>query len=216
MPPPSIKMVLWDMDRTLLNTHTRGLWKDDIKKLAKEVTRAFKILVPHLLFNKYSVGIVTFSDKLVLSSEGGQGGSAGETLVNDLLTETFMSLYSKVKSLKEHKEHVKQNAEYIRSQVFVAAALPQLRNQQDSKLRMPNSKRWHIDQVVEKYKERTGKKLKYEEIMLFDDTVDNVKAALETGVHAFAVPPTSAFTSTCWERALETLENPGEMISKLK
>eukprot|EP00467_Chlorarachnion_reptans_P006318 CAMPEP_0114500374 /NCGR_PEP_ID=MMETSP0109-20121206/7928_1 /TAXON_ID=29199 /ORGANISM="Chlorarachnion reptans, Strain CCCM449" /LENGTH=276 /DNA_ID=CAMNT_0001678027 /DNA_START=61 /DNA_END=891 /DNA_ORIENTATION=- len=221
MPPSTIKMVLWDMDRTLLNTHTRGLWTEDISKLAKEVTRAFKILVPHLLHKNFAVGVVTFSDKLVLSSNSRAGdlGMAGEDLVNDLLEETFTELYLRVKKLKSNKDLAMKNAKHIRKQIFVAAAFPELRNQHDSDFKdkeMPNSKRWHIDQVIQQYKEKTGSVLKYDEIMLFDDTIENVEAALSAGVHAFAVSPQSAFTSSCWELALETLQSPNDIISKLR
>eukprot|EP00954_Amorphochlora_amoebiformis_P017510 1319591-Amorphochlora_amoeboformis.AAC.2 len=124
--------VLWDMDNTLLNTHTRGLWKDDIKILTKEVTRAFKILVPHLLHKNVSVGVVTFSDRLVLLNPdvAKDGGMAGEKLVEDLIMETFTALYSKIPAFKEHKELAEKNAKHIREQLYIAAALPKLRNSQ--------------------------------------------------------------------------------------
>mmetsp|Transcript_27626 Transcript_27626/g.38401 ORF Transcript_27626/g.38401 Transcript_27626/m.38401 type:complete len:220 (-) Transcript_27626:19-678(-) len=216
MPPSMIKMILWDMDRTLLRTHTRGLWKDEMGKLAKQVTNSFKIVVPHLLHKQFSVGIVTFSDKL--RKEQGKNGFAGEDLVKNLLLETFTDLYSKIQNLKDHKELAIKNAEHICDQVYVAAALPELRNAQDTDFKgnlMPNSKGWHIDQVVQEYKRRTGLKLSYDEIMLFDDTIENVEAALKSGVHAFAVPPTSAFTSSCWELALESLVSPNDAIAKI-
>eukprot|EP00466_Bigelowiella_natans_P009214 jgi/Bigna1/88780/estExt_fgenesh1_pg.C_380030 len=214
MPPSMIKMVLWDMDRTLLKTHTRGLWKDDIAKLAEEVTRAFKIVVPHLLHQKFSVGIVTFSDKLRVKS--GKEGIAGEDLVGDLILETFSDLYSKVRKLKDNKDYARKNAEHIRDQLYIAAALPKLRNRQENKgAEMPNSKSWHIDQVIKEYKERTGSTLSYDEIMLFDDTLENVEAALKSGVHAFAVLPKSAFTSSCWEVALEAIVSPNSTKSRL-
>jgi len=214
MPPSMIKMVLWDMDRTLLKTHTRGLWKDDVTKLAEEVTRAFKIVVPHLLHQKFSVGIVTFSDKL--RTESGKGGIAGEDLVKDLIVETFSDLYSKVRKLRDNKHYARKNAEHIRDQLYIAAALPGLRNAQDNKqVQMPNSKSWHIDQVIQEYKTRTGSTLSYDEIMLFDDTLENVEAALKSGVHAFAVLPNSAFTSSCWEVALEAMVSPNATKSRL-
>eukprot|EP00954_Amorphochlora_amoebiformis_P009770 761886-Amorphochlora_amoeboformis.AAC.1 len=68
---------------------------------------------------------------------------------------------------------------------------------------MPNSKAWHIEKVIKDYTKRTGKELKHAEIMLFDDTMENVEAAWATGVHAFGVP--HCFTSSCWEYALKTL-----------
>ena len=221
MPPRWIKMVLWDMDYTLLSTHTGGKWKKSIGELSRQVTRSFRLLVPHLIQRGYSVGVVTFSDSLVL--DGSSAGMAGQGLVRDLLIDTFTRLYGQIKSLgSDAKELARRNAEHIQKQVYVAAAYPTLRNKKDpefkggSAVKMPNSKAWHIQKVINDYKSRTGKSLKCSEIMLFDDTIGNIEAALETGVHAFAVPAKRCFTSACWEAALTALKSPDAMLGKLR
>ena len=169
-----------------------------------------------MLNNGIAVGIVTFSDELVLKTEGGRGGLAGEDLVSKLIIETFTNLYSQIPAFKgkESKTFARKNAEHILGQMYIAAALPRLRNQQKEYKKkggklMPNSKDWHIEKVIQEFKKNQKQSLSYGEIMLFDDTYENVVAAWEKGVHAFCVPPQSAFTSSCWEAALKVLKSPG-------
>jgi hypothetical protein len=51
LPPKSIKLVLFDMDLTLLAKHTQGVYTGNISTLAMYVTEAFRQVVPVLLDN---------------------------------------------------------------------------------------------------------------------------------------------------------------------
>lgn len=221
MPPKWIKMVLFDMDKTFINKHTQGCWKGSIEDLSTQVTRAFRILVPHLIHKGFRVGVVTFSDDLQIT-EG--KGMAGEKLVRSLLLDVFTKVYSRVPSLdqsdaKSRAGKARKNAEEIVKRVYVAAALPKLRNKRDQEFKskpMPNSKEWHIKQAIEMHDKRESEHLDLGEVMLFDDSAANTKGAIDIGAHGFQVPNSGGFTSTCWEYALKILEKPSVMAAELK
>ncbi len=69
LPAHGIKLVLFDMDQTLLAWHTHGLYQGSVEWLAGFVVWPFLSVVPRLLDRKVQVGVVTFSDHLAVTAK---------------------------------------------------------------------------------------------------------------------------------------------------
>eukprot|EP00954_Amorphochlora_amoebiformis_P007156 556590-Amorphochlora_amoeboformis.AAC.2 len=145
LPPKKIKLVLWDMDNTLLSMHTRGVWFNKVSRqipalsradsnsrqvedLFEHVTLPFLQLVPRLLKEGFQVGVVTFSDAEVAkiySEMEGRKGRGGEDLVGPVIhgAITQAALSSGVDS-----KTATQSATKTVEQLYVVGALPDFRN----------------------------------------------------------------------------------------
>ena len=172
IPPKNIKLVLFDMDLTILDIHTRGVWNKEISRLAKHVMPAFKTVVPELIDQGFLVGIVTFSDEAMSKDESEMSGTV---LVKALLEEIFPEIHE---------------------QIYIAARFP--RNNE------PQGKRWHLEQIQERL-EKTQISIKPNEVILFDDTKENVEFAKEDGIHGFLVDRGLHFTLKLWNSACNSL-----------
>jgi len=201
LPPPAIKLVLFDMDQTILRCHTRGCYRGNVADLCPKVSMDFVHLVPGLLDAGYHVGIVTFSDALMALSTDDPTVSvkAGEPLVHELLELTFAKHAEAAMPVLE----AQARAKHLVSRIHVAAAFPQLQNQQVAFANkpMPRSKQWHIEKIKAKLFS-FGVSVANQDILLFDDTVPNVRQAEQMRVHAFVVDKSTAFTADIWNSAM--------------
>jgi Acid Phosphatase len=150
----------------------------------------------------FHVGVVTFSDEKMTQF---RSGKAGESLVIALLTEVFFQENKdRAKSAGQpfDRNALKKQADDTVSRIHVAAAFPQLRNMESGTAgQMPNSKEWHIKEVLKKL----DVTVKNEQIILFDDTDTNIKEANSQGVHAYLVSREANFTMEIWKHAMEEL-----------
>jgi len=211
LPPKKIKLVLWDMDNTLLSMHTRGVWFNKVEDLFEHVTLPFLQLVPRLLKEGFQVGVVTFSDAEVAkiySEMEGRKGRGGEDLVGPVIhgAITQAALSSGVDS-----KTATQSATKTVEQLYVVGALPDFRNMHTvefQKKRMPMSKFWHIEKVKDLHQKRFpgSPRIKNEEILFFDDSASNICAAERDDVNARLVDPSNAFTEKDWLEAIEALQ----------
>jgi len=210
-PKEKIRMVLWDMDNTLLGKHTRGVWFAEIgEEICSLVTTTFVSLVPSLIEKGFQVGVVTFSDAevaKVYKEVEHKEGKGGPDLVIPIVSGALTMRYEK--EGMDVKEAAKK-AKNLVDQMYIVGALPDYRNSTEAheKVKMPMSKYWHIEQVKDMHVKRTKEaRIKNDEILFFDDSPPNVKAARKSGVHAFWVNPRDAFTENDWRQAMESLED---------
>mmetsp|Transcript_11349 Transcript_11349/g.15860 ORF Transcript_11349/g.15860 Transcript_11349/m.15860 type:complete len:323 (+) Transcript_11349:296-1264(+) len=212
LPPESIKMVLWDMDNTLLATHTRGVWFEEIDdEIFDLVTDTFVTLVPLLIEAGYQVGVVTFSDAevaKVYSEMEHKKGKGGPDLVVPVVRGALINSF---KREGIDAKQAQKKANDLVDQIYVVGALPDFRNQNIPafvKKKMPSSKEWHIEQVKDMHQNKTGNsRIKNAEILFFDDSFANVKAAKKAGVRAYWVNPKDAFTEADWREAVAQIES---------
>lgn len=121
LPPSNVKMVMFDMDLTILGKHTGGCFYGTPEELDALIKPAFRQILPKLLDNGFEVGIVTFSDSKMKPETS--TAIAGVALARKVLR----------LALGRRSDEA--------SRVYVAAAYPNLHSG------MPNSKAWHINQV---------------------------------------------------------------------
>lgn len=206
LPPSFLKLVLFDMDLTLLNMHTKGCYSGPIDDLVPHVVSPFVELVPRLLASQYHVGIVTFSDALMARHSN---GLAGDNLVHELLTATWRKLFIKEDpslQLEQNQSRLRQKLQALMREIHVVAAFPWLQNEQPAfgLNPMPNNKSWHIEKIKAKLKTQ-GVRVRNDEILFFDDSMTNVEHAASVGIHAFTVNKKTALTADLWCRAVATL-----------
>jgi hypothetical protein len=198
LPPTDLKMVLFDMDKTLLSIHTRGFYKGKVDDLLEHVTKAFEILVHFLQEKGIVVGIVTFSDDMLCDGYHENHGKehpclSGKNLVMAILNGIF------------DKEIV--------DKIYIAAKNPKDHNISNPDYQIKEDKSWHISEVIT-YLEEDGivedgivedgiVDIKHENILLFDDSEPNIKAAEEDGVRAFHVYGEEGLTLDMWNSAIE-------------
>jgi FMN phosphatase YigB (HAD superfamily) len=203
LPPSHIKLVLFDMDRTLLQKHTSGCFRGDIEVLSRHVTAACLHVIPRLLENGFFVGVVTFSDSLCLEKER-RDGLAGEELVRRLLQSALRREFARREPQLSEAE-ANERARGAVARIYVAAANPSLRNREHPRSRMPENKQWHIGRILNNIRLREGVKIGLPEILFFDDSDTNVRNARHSGVHAFRVDQRTALTVRHWVEAIERL-----------
>jgi len=212
LPPKTIRMVLWDMDNTLLAMHTRGVWFEAIDdRIIDMVTPTFVHLVPRLMAEGYQVGVVTFSDAevaKVFSKMEKKVGRGGKDIVIPLVTGALTKHF--IRQGMDHKGAATRAKKYV-SKLYIVGALPDFRNGSTEEFRetkMPNSKHWHMEQVKNEHQKRypKEKRVSNPEILFFDDSPSNVRAADEAGVHAVWVNPDDAFTEQDWFKGIKMLE----------
>jgi hypothetical protein len=153
MPPQQIKLVLFDMDRTFLSIHTSGVSKN-VDDVVQYVSPCFKKVVPQLIDNGFKVGIVTFADDRVTDN---RDGVAGHALVRAILDRLFPD-YS--------------------YQIPIVAFNPNIENRiakskSSKQPLLPINKNSHI----EKIKREWDTPIEDYEIILFDDSYDNIRDA---------------------------------------
>lgn len=222
LPPKSIKLVLWDMDNTLLRMHTKGVWFDEIDQLVPAVTPAFSHLVPRLLREGFQVGVVTFSDANLAKQYRGRNGKGGADLVCPLLRLSFEGF---LKRAGRPEKEAKVEAAKLVESIYVVGALPHYRNEYEEEFKrknMPVSKQWHIERVKDMIAKRSpgSPRVKNKEIIFFDDSQVNAAVAEKDGVNAVWVNPSDAFTVSDWMTCIVTLQTrenasktPGNAVS---
>mmetsp|Transcript_20428 Transcript_20428/g.32903 ORF Transcript_20428/g.32903 Transcript_20428/m.32903 type:complete len:401 (-) Transcript_20428:61-1263(-) len=204
MPPPSIKVTLWDMDLCLLKIHTGGHTREKIQTLSKKVTEAYVYLMDLMIHRGYPVGVVTFSDEMV--AQAAQNPFGGEKLVRPLVFHALRRHWMLMDRTMKLEDAIKKAKEFVHEKLYVKAAFPDYRNRFDPEFKekpMPNSKEWHISQIAVEYKKATGKSLASDEVILFDDGERNISEALKANVVAVQVDDETGFTVKDWEEAMD-------------
>eukprot|EP00471_Norrisiella_sphaerica_P006725 CAMPEP_0184478548 /NCGR_PEP_ID=MMETSP0113_2-20130426/549_1 /TAXON_ID=91329 /ORGANISM="Norrisiella sphaerica, Strain BC52" /LENGTH=305 /DNA_ID=CAMNT_0026856383 /DNA_START=410 /DNA_END=1327 /DNA_ORIENTATION=- len=203
MPPPSIKLTLWDMDLCLLRIHTGGHTNEKIQGLSKEVTEPYVYLLDLLIHRGRDTGVVTFSDKQVAKATNSSYG--GEDLVRPLVYHALRRHWMKQDRELKLEDAMAKARSFVEKNLYVRAAYPEWRNRNDPEFKqnpMPNSKEWHIQKVLDDYKDRTGVQLKNSEVILFDDDERNISEAIEQDVIAVQVDCETGFCVRDWDEAM--------------
>ena len=203
MPPPCTKIVLWDMDQCMLNTHTGGITDESPEKLSKRVTEATCYMMARLAEAKIPVGVVTFSDQRLAKKCGYRFG--GEALVRPLVHHALKRHWHDTVG-KTNLEEATQRGNAFAKGLMVRAALPKYRNENidEKETPMPNNKEWHIEGIKSEFKKRTGKDVKNEEIVFFDDGRKNVDDAIdEMKVMGVLVNELTGFAMKDWNQAMD-------------
>lgn len=200
LPPPYIRAVMFDMDRTILSVHTKGCYTGSLDDLASHVSPVFLAVVPRLLDRGVHVAVVTFSDEMMVKAHS--IGVAGEPLVRGVTERAFSRHFAEAGA-----PDAAARARAVVARLLVAAAYPKLRNERAGRAdeMMPRTKLWHIDQVRAALHAQ-GHAVERHEMLILDDSRDNVRTAGESGVHAFAVDGRMALTGGQWVHAMERLE----------
>lgn len=203
MPPPCTKIVLWDMDQCMLNTHTGGVTDENPQKLSKRVTEATCYMMSRLVEAKFPVGVVTFSDQQLAEKRGNHFG--GETLVRPLVHHALRRHWHKTLGKMSLEEAMQRAKTFAKEDLMVRAALPMYRNKNldEKETPMPNNKEWHIEGIKSEFKKRTGKDVKNVEIVLFDDGRKNVDDAVDAMVAGVLVNELTGFAMKDWNQAMD-------------
>lgn len=177
--PDDIKLVLFDMDLTMLSIHTQGYYTGSLDTLKHFVMDDVIELMLLLLKRGKKIGIVSFSDPLICQIHG--KGMSGPGFIYDLLFKTLkmkfetadikkilddlpiVARYPKVYNLKDTS-----GEKYIYRQMYKNNP-----NYTDTFGDIPNDKSWHIEQVLNYYKKQNIE-IKENELVLFDDSLANV------------------------------------------
>lgn len=189
MPPPSVKMVIWDMDKTLLNFHTRSVYHGPIEKLVQHVTLPFLRLVPQLVSEGIKVGVVTFNDARRAKPFRRNGGA---DLARPVLTMAFENYFKENKVLDAGLKAID-----LVKKICIVGAHPIYLGDQKSR-----SKNWHIDQVIREL----GPDTQYHEIMFFDNDRTSVEAASDNGIISVHVDTNFAFTMRDWQEGISLVK----------
>mmetsp|Transcript_755 Transcript_755/g.1459 ORF Transcript_755/g.1459 Transcript_755/m.1459 type:complete len:401 (+) Transcript_755:42-1244(+) len=203
LPPPSIKMTLWDMDLCLLKVHTGGHTNLKLQPLSKEVTEAYCYLMDIMIEKKLTTGVVTFSDKKVAKAIESQYG--GEDLVRPLIFHALRRHWMQLDRTLQLQDAINKARSFVENDLYVKGAYPEWRNRNDEEFKkkpMPNSKEWHMAQVAKEFEAKTKQKVKPEEMILFDDGERNIREAERQGVVGVWVNEETGFTVQDWEEAM--------------
>eukprot|EP01006_Ploeotia_vitrea_P022733 TRINITY_DN55142_c0_g1_i2.p1 TRINITY_DN55142_c0_g1~~TRINITY_DN55142_c0_g1_i2.p1 ORF type:complete len:644 (-),score=315.81 TRINITY_DN55142_c0_g1_i2:132-2063(-) len=204
-----IRLVLFDMDLTVLACHTRGCYMGSMEAVSRYVTPTILHVVPRLLDAGIRVGIITFSDARM--AEGTDGGTAGEALVTGALRAAFTRMWTHgdvgagEEKLDATPEEINAKVDALMSQIYMACRYPSLHNrrEKDKSKHVPNSKEWHINKVKDDVREKEKINIRNDQILFLDDTVRNTRAAaLGMGVHSFLVTGERGLTATQWIAAI--------------
>lgn len=189
MPPPSVKMVIWDMDKTLLDYHTSSVYHGPIEKLVQHVTLPFLRLVPQLVSEGIKVGVVTFNDARRAKPFRRNGGA---DLARPVLTMAFENYFK-----ENNVSNAGLKAIDLVKKICIVGAHPIYLGDQKSR-----SKKWHIDQVIREL----GPDTQYHEIMFFDNDRTSVEAASDNGIISVHVDTNFAFTTQDWQKGIRLVK----------
>lgn len=188
-PKDKIKLVVFDMDDTILDIHTQGFLPNENKGLytvddmVSHIMPYFLKLAPKLIDNGFYVGIATFHDRAITRVPKYKDLKAGEDVIVPMLQKALHSHYN---------------------QILLACRNPELYNKLlavDEKDEEPikRDKSWHLRHLIDD----TG--IRPDQVLFFDDSEPNIESALAQGYRAFHVSDKDHFTERLWKEALDTL-----------
>jgi hypothetical protein len=204
MPPPSTKITLWDMDLCMLKVHTGGHTNEKLQVLSKQVTEAYCFIMDRMIEAKRTIGVVTFSDKLVARALDSQYG--GEDLVRPLVFHALRRHWMAQDRSFKLEDAIKKARSFVENDLYVRAAFPDWRNKNVSEFKksnMPNNKSWHMERVKEDVKAKAGITIKNQEMILFDDGRKNVEDAIKAKVAGVLVNEQLGFSVKDWNSAMD-------------
>ena len=155
-----INTVVFDMDRTACRVHSGGiLIREKLENYIKRASGNFVRIVPKLHTAKFNFAIASFADtKNYNEKHPFEKYIAGTDLISEFLYEHF--------------------PDEICSKFKMYGYNPILWKDDPVKSKDPNNKNPHIDDICRDFK------VEKKQIILFDDSKKNVKAAIEHGAHA--------------------------------